>query len=156
MLVLPHCGAFRKDCCHPLKRQWAALVGRQEPIHVYRKDGTRPDRKPAISPRGYRLSRRIPWHEQMRVVEQVWASENPDLAKILVVDHASDLDPVEVAGCARPSQLGRSTSPCDVLGGNLDVRALHAAGFLDYMPHRARISWYRTWRPMILSRYTRQ
>ena len=72
---------------------------------------------------------RISWREQMRAIVQGWAGWNPDLAKILVVDHASDLDPVEVDSMCR-TVLTRPGPPVHAMFwvGNIDIRALHACG----------------------------
>jgi hypothetical protein len=64
------------------------------------------------------------WQEQMRAIEESWARSEPKLARILVVDHAGDLDPGEVRNLTQLRERVHSM----LWVGNLDIRALHACG----------------------------
>lgn len=131
MLVLPPIAELSERIAATLSNgQWAALVG---PPGAGSTSIARMARDRIGNQRflygGIDCRERIPWHEQMRAVEQVWASENPDLAKILIVDHASDLDPVEVDRLCQ-TVSARAGAPVHAMFwvGNLDIRALHACG----------------------------
>jgi hypothetical protein len=64
------------------------------------------------------------WQEQMRAIEGSWVRDETRLARILVIDHAGDLDPRDVGSLVQLSERTHSM----LWVGNLDIRALHANG----------------------------